>query len=130
MTRGVPSMATRFSATTRPILFCSGDTQRLNSSSRTWFGLIVTTIWGRSTEAGIAIDATATDRSDDGAAGPGTALSVKNCDEGVAAQPVTTSARVPRITTRARRRIICPGAASRDGARDSPSGRAGPARRA
>ena len=82
MTRGVPSMATRFSATTRPILFCSGDTQRLNSSSRTWFGLTATTIWGRSTEAGIAIGPTATDRSDDGAAGPGTALSVKNCDEG------------------------------------------------
>src|SRR6202795_5383634 len=103
-------MATRFSATTRPILFCSGDTQRLNSSRRTGFGLIVTTIWGRSPEAGIVIGPTATDRSDDGAAGPGTALSVKNCDEGVAAQRMTTSARA----TRGRRRITCPGAASRE----------------
>ena len=61
MTRGVPSSATRFSATTRAILFCSGDAQRLNSSSRTWFGPVVTTICGRSTIAGTETGPTATE---------------------------------------------------------------------
>ena len=63
-TRGVPSSRTRFSATTREMLFGNGDAQRLNSSIDTWFGPVLTTICGRSTIAGIDTGPTTTDSFD------------------------------------------------------------------
>ena len=76
VTRGVPSSATRFSATTRAILSPSGDAQRLNSSSATWFGPVLTTICGRSTAAGTETGPTASERLDDVVAGVAVPLSV------------------------------------------------------
>src|SRR5579863_2397703 len=60
MTRGVPSIVTRSSATTRAMLLCKGDAQRLNSSCATWFGPVLRTIWGTSTTAGTDTGPTAT----------------------------------------------------------------------
>ena len=64
VTRGVPRSATRFSATTRWMLSCKGDAQRLKSSIETVLALVLTTIWGRSTAAGIATAPTATESFD------------------------------------------------------------------
>ena len=47
--------------TTREMSFWSGDAQRLNSSSCTSLALVFTTIWGRSTVAGMVTGPTATD---------------------------------------------------------------------
>jgi len=76
VTRGVPSMAARFSATTRAILFCSGDAHWLKSSRLTWFAPVLTTNCGRSTMAGTDTGPTETDKLVVAAAGPGAALSV------------------------------------------------------
>ena len=48
VTRGVSRIDTRFSATTRARLSCTGDAQRLKSSIDTWFGPVLTTICGPS----------------------------------------------------------------------------------
>jgi len=45
-------------------LLCKGDAHRLNSSTSTWFALVLTTIWGRSTVAGIETGPTATETAD------------------------------------------------------------------
>ena len=46
------AMATRFSATTREMLFCKGDAQRLYSSIVTWFGPVLTTNLGQIDDGG------------------------------------------------------------------------------
>ena len=73
-TRGVPRSTTRFSATTRDRLFCSGDAQRLKSSSRTSFGPVLTTNSGRSTIDGIVTGPTAITRLDGWAGGAAVAV--------------------------------------------------------
>ena len=59
---GVPRIATRSSATTRAMSFVNGDAQRLNSSSKTSFGPVLTTICGWSTIDGIDTGPTTTER--------------------------------------------------------------------
>ena len=60
----------------RDRLFCSGDAQRLNSSSRSSLGPVLTTNSGRSTTAGTVTGPTATNSVDGVAVGVAVALSV------------------------------------------------------
>src|SRR5262249_20631511 len=126
-----PSIAARFSATTRAMLLARGDAHRLNSSSETWFVLTATTICGRSTASGTETGLTSTERSDDAGAGAdgGAGVSVEKREAGEDPQPAakTTRTRSTRIMAS---HPSCPGVGTRDGGRGSPPARAATVRRA
>ena len=76
MTRGVPRINDRSWAIVRDRLSCSGEAQRLKSSSFTSLGPVRTTISGQSTMAGTVTGPNATTSVDAAVAGGAVTLSV------------------------------------------------------